>query len=156
MVQINERGRYLGFREPDMAWINGHAGLYIGREPDNDPGNPLWASIPATREPLERVDRVWRGIVMDTYAMEKFTGWTPELSPPPDSPLFRWRVLAGEVRPRQLSAVRTSFRGTRSVNYDVYSHIGESRDSGSGPEPVIGSSFARTRWDHPGMTGPKT
>jgi hypothetical protein len=23
------------------------------------------------------------------------TGWTPELSPPPGSPLFRWRVLAG-------------------------------------------------------------
>ena len=35
---------------------------------------------------------------MDTYALEKITGWTPELSPPPDSPLFRWRVLAGEVR----------------------------------------------------------
>jgi len=27
----------------------------------------------------------------------------------------------------------------------------ESRDSGSGPEPVIGPRFARTRWDHPGM-----
>jgi hypothetical protein len=25
------------------------------------------------------------------------TGWTPELAPPPDSPLFRWRVLAGVV-----------------------------------------------------------
>jgi len=37
-------------------------------------------------------------VVMDTYALEKLTGWTPELSPPPDSPLFRWRVLAGEVR----------------------------------------------------------
>jgi hypothetical protein len=34
---------------------------------------------------------------MDTYALEKLTGWTPELSPPPDSPLFKWRVLAGEV-----------------------------------------------------------
>jgi 4-amino-4-deoxy-L-arabinose transferase-like glycosyltransferase len=97
VVQINERGRYLGFREPDMAWIRGHTGLYIGREPDNASANPLWASITATREPLERVDRVWRGIVMDTYSMEKFTGWTPELSPPPDSPLYRWRVLAGDV-----------------------------------------------------------
>jgi hypothetical protein len=48
------------------------------------------------REPLEQVQRVWRGLVMDTYALEKLTGWTPELSPPPDSPLFRWRVLAGE------------------------------------------------------------
>ena len=36
---------------------------------------------------------------MDTYALEKLTGWTPELSPPPDSPLFRWRVLAGDVHP---------------------------------------------------------
>jgi hypothetical protein len=35
--------------------------------------------------------------VMDTYALEKLTGWTPELSPPPDSPLYRWRVLAGDV-----------------------------------------------------------
>jgi 4-amino-4-deoxy-L-arabinose transferase-like glycosyltransferase len=97
VVQINERGRYLGFREPDMAWIRGHTGLYVGREPDNHPANPLWASVTAIREPLERVDRIWRGIVMDTYALEKFTGWTPELSPPPDSPLYRWRVLAGEV-----------------------------------------------------------
>jgi hypothetical protein len=37
--------------------------------------------------------------VMDTYALEKLTGWTPELSPPPDSPLYRWRVLAGDFHP---------------------------------------------------------
>jgi 4-amino-4-deoxy-L-arabinose transferase-like glycosyltransferase len=99
VVQINERGRYLGFRDPDMNLIRGHTGLYVGREPDNHPANPLWASTTAIREPLERVDRVWRGIVMDTYALEKFTGWTPELSPPEGSPLYRWRELAGEVRP---------------------------------------------------------
>jgi hypothetical protein len=95
VVQINERGRYLGFRAPDMNLINGHPGLYVGREPDNHPANPLWASTTAVREPLERVDRVWRGIVMDTYALEKLSGWTPDLSPPPSSPLYRWRVLAG-------------------------------------------------------------
>jgi 4-amino-4-deoxy-L-arabinose transferase-like glycosyltransferase len=99
VVQINERGRYLGFQKPDINLIQGHAGLYVGREPDNHPANPLWASTTAVRQPLERVDRVWRGIVMDTYALEKLTGWTPELSPPPDSPLYRWRVLAGEVFP---------------------------------------------------------
>jgi len=99
VVQINERGRYLGFRDPDMNLIRGHAGLYVGREPDNHPANPLWASTTAIREPLERVDRVWRGIVMDSYALEKFTGWTPQLSPPEGSPLYRWRELAGEVRP---------------------------------------------------------
>jgi 4-amino-4-deoxy-L-arabinose transferase-like glycosyltransferase len=95
VVQINERGRYLGFRDPDMNLIRGHTGLYVGREPDN--ANPLWTSTTAIREPLERVDRTWRGIVMDTYALEKLTGWTPQLAPPPDSPLYRWRVLAGEV-----------------------------------------------------------
>ena len=52
-------------------------------------------SPPPSAQPLARVERVWRGVVMDTYALEKLTGWTPELSPPPDSPLFRWRVLAG-------------------------------------------------------------
>ena len=95
VIQINERGRFMGFRDPGMNLIRGHTGLYVGREPDDR--SPLWASIPAVREPLERVDRSWRGIVMDSYALEKLTGWTPELSPPPDSPLYRWRVLAGEV-----------------------------------------------------------
>lgn len=93
VVQINERGRFMGFRDPGMDRIKGHVGLYVAREPDN--ANPIWASTTAVREPLEQVDRVWRGLVMDTYALEKLTGWTPELSPPPDTPLFRWRVLAG-------------------------------------------------------------
>ena len=95
VVQINERGRFLGFRDPGMGSIRGHTGLYVAREPDN--ANPLWASTTAIREPLERVERSWRGIVMDTYALEKLTGWTPELSPPPDSPFYRWRVLAGDL-----------------------------------------------------------
>ena len=94
VVQINERGRYQGFRAPDMSLISGHTGLYVGRVPENNPAIALWASVPARREPLESVDRIWRGIVMDTYAIEKFTGWTPELTPPQDSPLFGWRWLA--------------------------------------------------------------
>ncbi|NOJ47097.1 glycosyltransferase family 39 protein [Bradyrhizobium archetypum] len=92
VVQINERGRYQGFRDPGMNLIKGHSGLYVAREPDHR--LPLWDLTGAKREPLQRVERVWRGTVMDTYALEKLTGWTPELSPPPDSPLFRWRVLA--------------------------------------------------------------
>jgi hypothetical protein len=97
VIQINERDRFLGFRDPGMALIKGHTGLYVGREPDNL--SPLWAATSAVREPLERVDRSWRGIVMDTYALEKLTGWTPELAPPPDSPLYRARPLAGDFRP---------------------------------------------------------
>jgi 4-amino-4-deoxy-L-arabinose transferase-like glycosyltransferase len=96
VIQINERGRYIGFHDPGMNLIRGHAGLYVGREPDNRSTNPFWGFTTAVREPLERVERTWRGTVADTYALEKLTGWTPELSPPPDSPLYSWRVLAGD------------------------------------------------------------
>ncbi len=71
VIQINERGRYIGFHDPGMNLIKGHPGLYVGREPDNFSTNPLWAFTTATREPLERVERSWRGIVADTYALEK-------------------------------------------------------------------------------------
>jgi hypothetical protein len=97
VVQINERGRFLGFRNPDMNLIEGRTGLYVAREPDQT--NPVWASTTAVREPLGSVERSWRGTVMDSYALEKLTGWTPDLKPPPDSPLYRWRVLAGEEGP---------------------------------------------------------
>jgi Dolichyl-phosphate-mannose-protein mannosyltransferase len=96
VVQINERGRFMGFRDPGTNAIEGRTGLYVGREPDNT--GPVWSSTNAIRQPLERVERSWRGIVMDTYALEKLTGWTPDLSPPPDSPLFRWRTLAGDLQ----------------------------------------------------------
>jgi 4-amino-4-deoxy-L-arabinose transferase-like glycosyltransferase len=95
VIQINERGRFQGFADPGIDRVKGHAGLYVAREPDNL--LPLLDATAAKREPLGRVDRVWRGIVMDTYEFEKLTGWTPELSPPPDSPFFRWRELAGEL-----------------------------------------------------------
>jgi len=39
VIQINERGRFLGFRDPGMDSIRGHTGLYVAREPDND--NPV-------------------------------------------------------------------------------------------------------------------
>jgi len=96
VIQINERGRFQGFADPGMADIAGHPGLYVGREPDD--ALPLLSATTAVRQPLGRVQRVWRGVVMDTYALEKLTGWTPELSPPPDSPLFRWRLLADALR----------------------------------------------------------
>ncbi|WP_291561183.1 glycosyltransferase family 39 protein [Bradyrhizobium sp.] len=152
VVQINERGRYLGFRDPDMNLIRGHTGLYVGREPYNHPANPLWASTTAIREPLERVDRVWRGIVMDTYALEKFTGWTPELSPPEGSPLYRWRELAGEIRPAfHVAAGKMSFRGAQGANYDVQLHIGESRDS-----PMCSAHLRSGPSNRPGMTKSRT
>jgi hypothetical protein len=47
---------------------------------------------------------------MDTYALEKLTGWTPELSPPPDSPLYRARPLAGDFTPPLLVAAQANSR----------------------------------------------
>jgi len=96
VIQINERGRYQGFRDPGMDRVRDRVGLYVAREPDNL--LPLWNATTAVRQPLERVERSWRGIVMDVYALQKLTGWTPELAPPQESPFFRWRVLAGEPR----------------------------------------------------------
>jgi 4-amino-4-deoxy-L-arabinose transferase-like glycosyltransferase len=93
VVQVNERGRFIGFRDPGMKWIDGHTGLYVARLPDDF----NWKNTTAIHEPLERVDRQWRGIVMDSYALEKLTGWTPELSPSTNSPLYQWRWLADDV-----------------------------------------------------------
>lgn len=98
VIEINERGRFQDFRDPGIDRIKGHAGVYVGREPDNR--SSLWENIPAKRELLGQVERRWRGRVMDTYVLEKLTGWTPELSPPKDSPLFRWKVLAGDFERR--------------------------------------------------------
>jgi hypothetical protein len=95
VIQINERGRFQGFADPGIDGIRGHTGLYVAREPDNR--SSVWNFISAQRQPLERVDRVWRGKVMDTYSLEKLDGWMPELNPPADSPLFQWRALAGDV-----------------------------------------------------------
>jgi hypothetical protein len=36
-------------------------------------------------------------MVMRRYVMKKLTGWTPDLNPPPDSPLYQWRWLAGDL-----------------------------------------------------------
>lgn len=94
VIQINERARFVGFRDPGMAQIAGHTGLYVVRDPDNTA--PLLAGTTARREPLGSVERSWRGRVMDSYTFGKLTGWTPELSPPAESPLYQWRWLAGD------------------------------------------------------------
>ncbi|WP_407152650.1 glycosyltransferase family 39 protein [Bradyrhizobium sp. ORS 86] len=101
VVEINERGRYQGFADPGMNMIRDHVGLYVGREPENN--LPLWNETSAVRQPLERVVRSWRGTVMDTYSLEKISGWTPDLSPPPDTTFFRWRVLVMLMEPCEVT-----------------------------------------------------
>jgi 4-amino-4-deoxy-L-arabinose transferase-like glycosyltransferase len=94
VIQINERARFTGFRDPGIDRIRGHTGLYVAREPDDN--DPVWAQTSAVLEEVGHVDRSWRGTVMRRYVLKKLTGWTPELSPPPASPLYQWRWLAGE------------------------------------------------------------
>ncbi len=124
VVQVNERGRFQDFRDPGMDRIRDHVGLYVGRAPDDR--LPLWNLTSAKRQPLERVERSWRGIVMDTYALERLTGWTPELSPPMDSPLFRWRVLAGKNPPQTIAAA-TRDRDKRRETGETCDVISSSR-----------------------------
>lgn len=107
VIQINERARFAGFHDPGIGSIRNTTGLYVAREPDQL--NPVWAATTAVRTPLGEVERVWRGTVMDVYALEKLTGWTPQLAPPPGSPLFRWRVLAGEIEDESSGKERRAF-----------------------------------------------
>ena len=95
VIEVTERGRFQGFADPGMDRIKGHAGLYVARAYDYR--LPVWDLTGAKRQRLGSVDRVWRGMVMDTYTLEKITDWTPDLSPPPDTPFFRWRVLAAHL-----------------------------------------------------------
>jgi len=137
VIQINERKRYLGFRDPGMDLIKGHTGLYVGREPDDS--SALWSATSAVREPLERVERSWRGIVMDTYTLQTLTGWTPELSPPPNSPFYGARSLAGDIQPPIVVALTMAMSVPHAVIPGREANP-ESRDSGDGPT------------DHSGMT----
>src|SRR3954466_4858576 len=60
VIQINERGRFQGFGDPSRTAIKDPPGLYAAREPDQR--LPLWDLTSAKRQPLARVERVWRGV----------------------------------------------------------------------------------------------
>ena len=92
VIQLNERARFLGFRDPGFAVIKDHAGLYIAQTPDDH--GPLLAATSARLERLAVVSTMFRGVAMKTYAIDRLTGWTPELNPPPGTPFYRWPQLA--------------------------------------------------------------
>ncbi len=64
VIQINERGRFEGFRDPGMNAIRGHPGLYVGARAGPCPSR-CGSRRPRFKQPLERVERSWRGIVME-------------------------------------------------------------------------------------------
>lgn len=101
VIQINERARFIGFKDPGVGLIRGHTGLYVARKSDEN--NPLWSQTSAVRRPLGEVTRTWRGVAMDTYVLQTVTNWTPELAPAPDTSFYRWRPLADDGRGKKLS-----------------------------------------------------
>lgn len=91
VVQVNERSRFIGFKDSASAAMKSGIGLYVDSAPND--GNVIETKTPATLKLVGQADRTWRGVVIEPFAFKTITGWTPELSPPPDSPFYRWRLL---------------------------------------------------------------
>ena len=86
VVQINERARYIGLRNPAL---DGPVGLYVA--PKDNPRAWVWDGAAARLQVVGQADLAWRGIVYDVYAFQKVTGWGPLLSPAPGHPLYAAR-----------------------------------------------------------------
>ena len=91
VVQINERSRFLGLRHPDLGAIAGQAGLEVDTRKSHE---SAWTNTHAVRVNIGTADRIFRGVAVDTIVFRKVTGWTPDLTPPPGSPLYRWPNMA--------------------------------------------------------------
>ncbi|CAN5346386.1 glycosyltransferase family 39 protein [soil metagenome] len=91
VVQINERSRFLGFRDAASAAIRSGIGLYVDSAPND--GNVIETGTPAALRVVGQANRTWRGVVIEPFVFKTVTGWTPALSPPPDSPFYKWRLL---------------------------------------------------------------
>ena len=90
VIEVVERSRFLDFAPEDMSQISGHTGLYVYA----GSGNPLvQQAIGGKGRPAGTTDRVWRGQTMERFTLELIEGWTPDLTPPPASPFYRWASL---------------------------------------------------------------
>ncbi len=88
VVQLNERSRFMDFAVPDVA---GKPGLYVhikGRRAE-----AVEAATAGHLTPAGEAERIWRGVSFGTFEIERIEGWTPDLTPPPGSPLFVWPDL---------------------------------------------------------------
>ena len=98
VIQINERARFIGFRDPGIARMRGHPALYVARASDG--AAAIFAGTTAVLTPLTEIERRWRGTTMGRYSLQELTGWTPDLNPPPGSRFYAWPNLALLAGPR--------------------------------------------------------
>ncbi len=91
VVQVNERSRFIGFRDIASNAMASGTGLYVDSVPND--GNVIETKTPAVLRLAGTADRMWRGVVIEPFAFKTIQGWTPDLSPPPDSPFYQWRLL---------------------------------------------------------------
>lgn len=91
VVQVNERSRFIGFKDRSSAAMRSGIGLYVDSAPND--GNVIETKTPAALKLVGQADRKWRGVVIEPFAFKTVTGWTPDLSPPPDSPFYQGRLL---------------------------------------------------------------
>ncbi|MBV5271728.1 MAG: glycosyltransferase, partial [Afipia sp.] len=91
VVQVNERSRFIGFRDTASTAMKSGVGLYVDSAPNE--GNLIETATPATLRIEGQADRTWRGVLIEPFVFKAVTGWTPDLSPPPDSPFYKWRLL---------------------------------------------------------------
>lgn len=92
IVQVNERSRFIGFRDIASGAMASGIGLYVDSTPND--GNVIETSTPAVLRLAGTAGRTWRGVVIEPFAFKTIQGWKPDLSPPPDSPFYRWRLLS--------------------------------------------------------------
>lgn len=90
VIQVNERSRFLDFKHPGGGRTSG-TGLYVDSAPND--GNMIETGTPAKLQLVGAAERTWRGVVIEPFAFKTITGWTPDLSPPADSPFYKWRLL---------------------------------------------------------------
>ncbi len=95
VIQVNERARFRGFRDPGMDRIKNKPGLYIAQPDAED--RTLLLNAGATLQPLGQMHTMWRGTPMRSFQIDKITGWTPDLNPAPDTPFYRPPSLACAV-----------------------------------------------------------
>jgi 4-amino-4-deoxy-L-arabinose transferase-like glycosyltransferase len=85
VVHVTQRSRYIGFMEPSEV---GQPGVYVYEKDRQNPAVPETAlGAPVS------VDRTWRGFTYNTFEIRPLRDWTPDLTPPKDSPLYSWPDL---------------------------------------------------------------